>query len=176
VKSRVIAIFSSSAVSLLGTCSSIPRDFPKTIEADLYPRRHPEAWTLLRSRLGKGSAFFRRNGYHIDCTDPFLATLPDGWIERLISFRTARTKGVTAWCLEAHDLFVSKLVAWRDKDVQYLRKMLAHRFVKAATIFARINDLSMDAGRKEELSGRAKRLLAEQRKPNPHTKRPKYRR
>src|SRR5215470_17570443 len=117
--------------ALRGVSHAIPRDFPATREADLYPRRNPQAWNMLRIKLGKSSAFFRRNGYYLDCTDPGLSTLPDGWIERLIPFRTPRTRGVTAWCLEPHDLFVSKLVAWREKDQLYLQAMLRHKFVKS---------------------------------------------
>jgi hypothetical protein len=97
--------------ALRGICQKIPRDFPKTIEADLYPRHHPQAWSMLREKLGSRSRFFRQHGYYLDCTDPALSTLPDGWIERLIPFQTPRTGGVTAWCLEPHDLFVAKLVA-----------------------------------------------------------------
>jgi hypothetical protein len=85
--------------ALRAIAPAIPRDFPKTLEADLYPRRHPEAWGLLRTELGNQSKFFKQHGYYLDCTDPGLATLPDDWTERLIPFRTARTGGVTAWCL-----------------------------------------------------------------------------
>ncbi|HMP83800.1 MAG TPA: hypothetical protein PKA41_13965 [Verrucomicrobiota bacterium] len=96
--------------ALRGVCAAIPRDFPRTIEADLYPRQHPQAWSLLREELGNKSKFFKRRGYYLDCTDPGLATLPEGWTERLIPFRTPRTGGVTAWCLEPHDLFVANLL------------------------------------------------------------------
>src|SRR5215475_3720759 len=92
--------------ALRGVSSAIPRDFPKTFEADLYPRNHPQAWAILRTKLGRGSYFYKKNGYYLDCANPALSTLPDGWMERLIPFRTARTRGVTAWCLEPHDLFV----------------------------------------------------------------------
>jgi len=90
--------------ALRGVSSAIPRDFPKTFEADLYPRNHPQAWAILRSKLGRGSNFYKKNGYYLDCADPALSTLPDGWLGRLIPFRTARTGGVTAWCLEPPDL------------------------------------------------------------------------
>src|SRR5258705_1193133 len=100
--------------ALRGVCSAIPRDFPKTNEADLYRRHNPQAWAILREKLGRTSRFFRREGYYLDCSNPDLCMLPDGWLERLIPFRTPRTRGVTAWCLDPHDLFVSKLVAWRE--------------------------------------------------------------
>ena len=137
--------------SLRGVCQSIPSDFPNTIEADLYPRHHPQAWSILREELGNRSKFFADNGYYLDCTDPALATLPDGWTERLIPFRTPRTGGVTAWCLEPHDLFVSKLVVWREKDQQFVRAMLRHNFVKSTMLLSRIEDLPISPARQNEL-------------------------
>lgn len=150
--------------SLRATCAAIPRDFPKTIEADLYPRRHPQAWSRLRAELGNKTKFFKRHGYYLDCTDPGLATLPDGWMERLIPFRTPRTGGVTAWCLEPHDLFVSKLVAWREKDQQFLRAMLRHKFSKPATVLRRIDDLPVSPARREDLKELVLELAAEHRR------------
>ena len=41
--------------ALRGVCPVWPRDFPKTIEADLYPRHHPQTWSLLREALGSQS-------------------------------------------------------------------------------------------------------------------------
>ncbi len=147
--------------SLRGICRSIPRDFPNTLEADLYPRHHPQAWSLLRRELGNHSKFFKRNGYYLNCTDPALATLPDGWTERLIPFRTPRTGGVTAWCLDPHDLFVSKLVALRAKDRLFLRAMLKHKLVKLPTVMHRIGDLSVQAARQGQLIHSAKELAKE---------------
>lgn len=146
--------------SLRGVCPVIPHGFPKTIEADLYPRHHPQAWGILREELGKTSKFFDRHGYYLDCTDPALATLPDGWLERLIPFRTPRTGGVTAWCLEPHDLFVSKLVAWREKDQQFLRAMLEHKLAKPLIVFNRIEDLPVSPEQQVELRKRTQELIA----------------
>jgi hypothetical protein len=149
--------------ALRGICSAIPRDFPKTYEADLYPRRNPQAWSILRTQMGKGSRFFKKAGYYLDCADPALSTLPDGWLERLIPYRTPRTGGVTAWCLEPHDLFVAKLVAWREKDILYLRAMLRHGFAKPRIVLERIGDIPFPPRRKEEFVSRLNELLRERR-------------
>lgn len=149
--------------SLRAVCRRIPREFPKTLEADLYPRRHPQTWSLLRQQLGRGSRFYRKHGVYLDCVDPGLATLPDGWMERLIPFRTPRTGGVTAWCLEPHDLFVSKLVAWRNKDQLFLRAMLKHKLVKPKVVRGRIHDLSVSSSRQKELTGLLEQLVSEMR-------------
>ena len=145
--------------SLRGVCASIPSDFPKTSEADLYPRHHPQAWSILREELGNRSKFFAEKGYYLDCTDPALATLPEGWTERLIPFRTPRTGGVTAWCLEPHDLFVSKLVVWREKDQQFVRAMLRHNFVKRPILLSRIEDLPISPARQNELKNLVSMLV-----------------
>ena len=147
--------------ALRGVCSAIPRDFPRTFEADLYPRCIPQSWVILRKVLGKASAFFRKHGYYLDCTDPGLSTLPDGWTERLIPFRTPRTGGVTAWCLEPHDLFVSKLAANREKDRAFLRAMLRHKLAKISVVRNRLEDLPISSSRREELGVLAEQLLRE---------------
>lgn len=149
--------------SLRGVCSRIPPECPKTLEADVYPRRHPQAWSLLRQRMGRGSTFHRKHGIFLDCVDPGLATLPDGWTERLIPFRTPRTGGVTAWCLEPHDLFASKLEAGRPKDLQFLRAMLKHKLAKPAVVKHRVEDLPVPAARKGELLAHLQQLVAEHR-------------
>src|SRR2546421_7879824 len=149
--------------ALRALCRTVPRDFPKTIEADLYPRRHPQAWGILRDELGKGSRFFKRKGYYLDCTDPGLATLPDGWTERLIPFRTPRTGGVTAWCLEPHDLFVSKLVAWREKDQLFLKAMLRHKFAKPGLVLRRIADLAVPESQRRQLISQLNEMVVSNR-------------
>lgn len=150
--------------SLRGICPAIPRDFPKTIEADLYPRRHPQAWSILRGELGNDSKFFDQHGYYLDCTDPGLATLADGWTERLIPFRTPRTGGVTAWCLAPEDLFAAKLAAWRPKDQLFLAAMLRHKFAKPAVVKKRVAELPVSAVRKKAMIASLDHLVRENRR------------
>jgi len=147
--------------SLRAVCPHYPKEFPKTLEADLYPRHHPQAWSLLRQAMGRDSKFYRKHGVYLDCVDPALATSPDGWMDRLVPFRTPRTGGVTAWCLEPHDLFVSKLIAWREKDQQFLRAMLKHKLAKALIVFNRIKGLPVSSGQQAELKRQAEALIAE---------------
>ena len=150
--------------ALRTVCRSVPRDFPKTMEADLYPRRYPQAWALLRQEMGNRSAFFRQHGFYLDCTDPGLATLPNGWTDRLIPFRTPRTSGVTAWGLDPNDLFVSKLVAWWEKDQIFLRCMLRHKFAKPSVAKERIAEVALPESRKSRLVELLDQLVSEIRK------------
>ena len=114
--------------------------------------------------MGRGSKFYRRHGVFLDCVDPGLATLPDGWTERLIPFRTPRTGGVTAWCLDPNDLFAAKLAAWRPKDQLFLTAMLRHKFARPALVKERIIDLPVNAARKNEMFVVLEQLVADHRR------------
>ncbi|MGB5952100.1 MAG: DUF6036 family nucleotidyltransferase [Ornithinimicrobium sp.] len=52
------------------------------------------------------------------------ATLPDGWRERIVAYSPAAANGATGRCLEPHDLVLSKLVAGRMKDFEFVVALL----------------------------------------------------
>jgi hypothetical protein len=51
------------------------------------------------------------------------ANLPDGWKDRLVRVQNENTGTGVGLCLEAHDLAVSKLIAGREKDVEFIGLM-----------------------------------------------------
>ena len=48
------------------------------------------------------------------------------------------TFGAIGWCLEPHDLAVSKLIAGRDKDFDFVSVMITAKIVSAAVVKERI--------------------------------------
>ena len=72
------------------------------------------------------------------------AILPPDWKTRLVAVRNANTGGATAWCLEVHDLAVSKLVAGREKDLQFVGGLLRHKLVEMDTLSHRLDVTSID--------------------------------
>lgn len=66
------------------------------------------------------------------------ATLPIGWEGRTRRIQNAGTRQNTGWCIEAHDLAASKLVAYRDKDRDFVRVLLAEGLIKAWKLRLRI--------------------------------------
>jgi hypothetical protein len=72
------------------------------------------------------------------------AVLPAGWRDRLIPIRNANTRGVTGWCLEAHDLVIAKAVAGREKDRAFLREAMCHGLVDRGTLLSRLAVLPVD--------------------------------
>ena len=92
---------------------------------------------------------------------PELATFPDGWEERLVPLSNENTGGITGWCVEVHDLAVSKLAAGRDKDFEFVRALLRHRLATAKVIDERLNQTSVPDHQRELLRARLRRVAAE---------------
>lgn len=47
----------------------------------------------------------------------------------------------TGWCVEAHDLAASKLVAFREKDREFVRVLIVENLIRPATLRRRLGAL-----------------------------------
>ena len=56
-------------------------------------------------------------------------------------FETRATGGVTAACLEVHDLWISKAIAGRPKDLEFCQALLRQGHVDPAILFERLDDV-----------------------------------
>jgi hypothetical protein len=87
--------------------------------------------------------------------------LPDGWRERVVRVETADTAGAVGWCLEPHDLAVSKLAAGREKDLEFVETMVRRNLVVPQTIRERLADTpTMPAERRELAEARLRAWAA----------------
>ena len=84
---------------------------------------------VIDANLGELSAFHQAFGFYVHGVAIDAAVLPAGWERRAIAVRNANTNGMTGWCVEAHDLAASKLVAFRDKDRDFVRVLIAEELV-----------------------------------------------
>lgn len=110
-------------------------------ECDIYPKNRPQIASFLHQKLGPTSRFARREGYYADVVTPELATLPAGWESRV---KPLKFGPVTAWCLEIHDLVVSKLAAARLKDLEFAAAMLELGMANRRALFRRIARLDSE--------------------------------
>lgn len=69
------------------------------------------------------------------------AILPTGWQKRAIAVRNDNTRHKTGWCVEAHDLAASKLVAFREKDREFVRVLILENLIRPATLRRRLGEL-----------------------------------
>jgi hypothetical protein len=77
-------------------------------------------------------------GYYAQGVVETTAVLPEGWRERLVRFETPGTNGAVAWCLEPHDLWISKAIAGRPKDAEFCRALLEAHMVDRAVLHGRL--------------------------------------
>ncbi len=137
-----IVVIGSQAI--LGRHPDAPRSMRVSMEADLYPRNFPERADIIDGAIGELSMFHDSFGYYAQGVGPETAVVPAGWEERLVPVRNENTRGVTGWCLEPHDLVLSKLVAGRDKDVDFASEAVRHRLVRMRELRARLVNLPVD--------------------------------
>jgi len=93
---------------------------------------------LIDGSIGELSVFQDTYGYYAQGVTPRTATLPAGWRKRLVPYLTPATNGVTAHCLEPHDLWISKAVAGRPKDLEFCRALTKRNLVDAKTLRQRL--------------------------------------
>ena len=130
--------------AILGQFPDPPAELLVSIEADLFSLRSVDDANLIDGSIGEASPFHETFGYYAHGVGEETAVLPDGWKGRLIPFSTAGTGGATGLCLEVHDLAVSKLVAGREKDIQFIGALFRHHLAKTETIRLRLAQTPID--------------------------------
>lgn len=97
---------------------------------------------LIDGSIGEASMFHETFGYYAQGVSESTAVLPEGWRDRLVRFETPATNGVVAWCLEVHDLWISKAIANREKDIEFCKALVDAGIVDKATLHARLETVT----------------------------------
>ncbi len=142
-----IVVIGSQAI--LGRYPEAPAELLVSADVDLYPRNHPERADLIEGSIGELSPFHETYGYYAQAVGERTAVLPDGWQARLITVPTSAGRGL---CLEPHDLVVSKYVAGREKDREYVRAAINHRLVAPSTLIERLGQTPVDPTSRERIA------------------------
>jgi len=129
------AITNENPILVLGSQSILAR-FPNppeplglSMEADVCPLNAPEKVDEISGAIGEITLFQSTHGYYAHGLPPEACPLPDGWRDRLVVHQSENMPGCTALCLHPDDLACSKLAAGREKDIDFVATMLAHRLV-----------------------------------------------
>jgi len=145
-----IVVIGSQAV--LGQFPDAPEELCRSMEADVWPRNHPERWELVDGSIGELSPFHETFGYYAQGVGPETAVLPDGWQDRLVRVESPRTRGAVGLCLEIHDLVISKYVAEREKDLEFNRAAIVHGLVEEENLRHRLESTSIDESRRQRIA------------------------
>ena len=137
--------------AVLAQFPDAPEEMLRSDEADIYPKNKPERWELIDGAIGELSVFHDTFGYYAQGVEEGVATLPRGWKTRLVALSNAATRGATGFCLELHDLLISKYVANREKDRRYCRAAAKAGLVSKATLEERLRETELEAAQRDLL-------------------------
>jgi len=150
--SEVIVVGSQA---ILGTYdeSQLPAAATMSIEVDILPIADTNAETarladLIEGVAGEFSPFEELHGFSIDGVDLETAVLPEGWRDRLVKVQNANTAAPAGspqfkgWCLDKEDLCVAKLIAFREKDLNFVGALLDDRLVDVEEVTRRLGTVT----------------------------------
>jgi hypothetical protein len=128
------------------------RDLPEqtwvSIEADLTFFDDPgeDKALMVEGAIGEDSEFHQSFGYYGQGVSIELAILPDGWRDRVVGYAQEAAAPAKAYCLDRHDLVISKLAVRREKDYEFSGALIEHRLVDIALLRARAEMLPDEYG------------------------------
>ena len=146
--------------AILGQFPEAPEPMLVSREADVYPRNRPERGDQIEGALGDGSYFESTFGYYAHAVGPETAKAPAGWEERLIPISNENTGGATGWCLEIHDLVLSKCAAGRERDWEFAEEALRHGLADPAELRGRVSEMPLAGARLRALRRTVEGVIA----------------
>jgi hypothetical protein len=158
VGERDILVLGSQSV--LGSIPEerLPVEATTSIEADLAFFDDPDdaKADAVDGAIGELSNFHETHGYYAQGVSIDSAVLPAGWRDRLVVLETPSTVPGRGMCLDPHDCAVSKLVAGRWKDYDFVDALSRHGLLESGTLSARVDLLDAP----EAVKARIRRWLA----------------
>ena len=150
-------IFGSQAI--LAQFPDAPEALRESAECDVTPKNRPEAADKIDGALGELSQFHQTYGFYVHGLSLEAATLPDGWKDRTHTIQNPNTKQYAGHCVEVHDLAASKLVAFRDKDREFVRTLFKEQLIHADTLVGRVKSLPCSPEERARLTEWIKRTV-----------------
>ena len=141
---REVLVIGSQALHA-SVAGELPAEASRSVEVDVAAMGGDAEGALadlIDGSIGEASMFHARFGYYAQGVVETTAVLPAGWRKRLVRFESPGTNGVVAWCLEPHDLWVSKAIASRPKDLEFCRALLTMALVTAGRLRQRLARVS----------------------------------
>ncbi|WP_065627172.1 DUF6036 family nucleotidyltransferase [Xanthomonas euvesicatoria] len=126
--------------AVLGAVESNNPMLARSMEADLAamtddPVLADDVAFKISGVLGEGSSFNQTHGFYADGVEVHTAKLAPGWKDRTSTIEfDAYGETVTAMCLGPVDLAASKLLAGRDKDLEFVDALLDEQIVDRADL------------------------------------------
>ncbi len=116
----------------------LPEIAQKSIECDfLFASGKSETRIAINKKLGVFSNFQLEHGFYADALGLATVILPTDWQKRLQPLLNEKGE-IIAYCAEIHDIAVSKLIAGREKDFQFLKDAFWLEIISVEEFIARV--------------------------------------
>lgn len=134
----------------------LPEEALRSVEVDVAALEDPDGSRadLIDGAIGEASMFHSTFGYYAQGVEAVTAVLPEGWRDRLVRFESPATRGVVAWCLEPNDLWISKMVAGRHRDLEFCQALLKRGMVEPEELTRRLERLDVDEPVRARIAGK----------------------
>ncbi len=141
------AVLGASEVLVIGSqalhgsvSGELPAEATRSVEVGVAAMEDADGRMadLIDGSIGEASMFHATFGYYAQGVVETTAVLPARWRDRLVRFETPGTNGVVAWCLEPHDLWISKAIAGRPKDIEFCRALTESSLVDCDSLRDRL--------------------------------------
>jgi len=155
-----IVIIGSQAILASFPNTNLPELLTQSMEADVFylGENSQELTNLIDGTIGELSMFQDTHGIYAHGVGHETAVLPVGWEQRLIKLSNTNTLGYTGLCLDPYDLCVSKLFAYREKDIDYVKAVMGADLLDFCELESRVNQVDGHDEKKELVLNALKQL------------------
>ena len=156
-----ILVIGSQAILASYPDTELPLEATVSIEADIafLDDKGEEKADQVDGAIGEVSRFHSEFGYYGQGVGLSTAKLPKGWEDRVVPFEWGDTGGAKAVCLEPHDLVLAKLVAGREKDLEFAESLIARGLIDLEVLLERVDDLPVLGAIQRRVRGFIERRL-----------------
>lgn len=175
--SGAIVIMGSQSILASYSATILDPSLMMSAEVDIMPVAADRAEVErlsdhLDGSLGQDSRFQESFGFHVDGISIDTSVLEKCWFDRLIP-EVDPSSGATGWCLDPHDLAAAKLIAGREKDIEFVDTLVFSRLIDPMTVRELLGEIedARSSRAVQHLDRIAARGLPESQRHSWHTKR-----
>ncbi|TXJ07317.1 MAG: hypothetical protein E6Q27_01910 [Aeromicrobium sp.] len=138
---------------------NLPSSATASLEADIafFDDQSRGKADAVEGAIGEFSAFHQMNGYYAEGIHIDTVVLPKGWEDRVAGWTLVSSQPAEPLFLDVHDLGIAKLMAGREKDLEFVGALIDCGMLNLGVLVERCELLPEDAH--SEAVGRVRSYL-----------------
>ena len=86
--------------------------------------------------------------------------MPGGWKHRVIVVKNENTNGIAGLCLEVHDLAISKFVAGRYIDLEFIQELIRHEMIQEKIMQTRLAEAELQETERSRIGSKIEAMFS----------------